>query len=641
MDEIVGAPLPEPAENVSPTTVAAGAVPAVTGWPGSAVPAVAGRSGGRRRARALWAGVFGVLLGLVAAMTCAAAFLGGLAIAYEGRVLPGVSVGGVSLSGLDRPAALARLQAALPAPDAGRLVLRVEGETYGVPLQTLSRRYRVDEAVDAALAYGRQGSLLERGSAEARGLLAGVEVGTAVVYDGSAMTSFLMETAFEAAVTPLDAELRWVPRTPWFVVAPHRVGRYLDLAATRGALDAALRGPVGGDVVVDATVVPASPAVTQAMADQTMTSALRMTASGLTLRSGSRSWAISRATVASWLVFGLDEHGTYAVRAAPERIAASLAAIGKQVARPAKDAVFVTKGGKVVGVIASSKGARLDMEVTSARIAVAIAGLAQGDRPAPVDLAVTAVPPAIDSAQAASYLPRMVLLGSWTVPYQPSEKNFFGRNIQIPTNMINGYVVLPGSWFDFWKVVTISRALGFGPGGFIRNGHTDPTGALGGGICSVSTTLFNAALRSGLQMGARDNHYYYITRYPVGLDATVWKESASSVQTMSFRNDMRYPILIRGINGRGKVTFQVYGVPDGRRVVLSKPIIQDFVKATDEVQYTSSLPRGTTKRVEWPADGFRAWVTRTVYAADGSILHRETYYSNYSRVNGLVLIGTG
>ena len=53
-----------------------------------------------------------------------------------------------------------------------------------------------------------------------------------------------------------------------------------------------------------------------------------------------------------------------------------------------------------------------------------------------------------------------------------------------------------------------------------------------------------AALRAGLQMGARSNHRYYINRYPLGLDATVSKTAGGS-QTVTFTNDMRTPIVIR------------------------------------------------------------------------------------------------
>src|SRR5215210_4033719 len=129
----------------------------------------------------------------------------------------------------------------------------------------------------------------------------------------------------------------------------------------------------------------------------------------------------------------------------------------------------------------------------------------------------------------------MTRLGAWTTPYVSSEKNFFGNNISVPTRVINGMVLAPGATFDFWRAVgRVSRDTGYGPGGVIKNGRTDPTGALAGGICSCSTTIFNAAARAGLDMGQRHNHWYYITRYPVGLDATVFKTSSGGGQNMTF-----------------------------------------------------------------------------------------------------------
>ena len=92
-------------------------------------------------------------------------------------------------------------------------------------------------------------------------------------------------------------------------------------------------------------------------------------------------------------------------------------------------------------------------------------------------------------------------------------------------------------------------------------------------------------------MGARRNHYYYIDRYPLGLDATVFKSGSGSVQTMSWTNDTDYPVLIRGYkikNGsKGYVRFELYSVPTGRRVVIGNPTIKNVRRATDTVQYTT------------------------------------------------------
>jgi vancomycin resistance protein YoaR len=222
--------------------------------------------------------------------------------------------------------------------------------------------------------------------------------------------------------------------------------------------------------------------------------------------------------------------------------------------------------------------------------------------------------------------------------------NNYGANIWIPAREIDGTVLAPGEKFDFWKrigPVTLER--GYGLGGAIINGHTEPQGALAGGICSNSTTLFNTALRAGLEMGARKNHYYYINRYPMGLDATVFKSSSGSTQTMSFTNDTDYPILIRGygwrVGAKGYVKYEMYSVPTGRKVSFTNPIIKNIVDAKDTVQYTTALKPGERHRVEFPHDGMDVWVTRVVRDASGATIHKETYYSHYGRITGVVQVG--
>jgi hypothetical protein len=80
-------------------------------------------------------------------------------------------------------------------------------------------------------------------------------------------------------------------------------------------------------------------------------------------------------------------------------------------------------------------------------------------------------------------------------------------------------------------------------------------------------------------------------------------------------------------------------VPNGRKVSFSRPIVRNVRHATDTVQYTSGLPRGSSKRIEYPVDGKQVTVTRTVRDRAGSVIHRDTYFSNYARITGLTLIG--
>jgi vancomycin resistance protein YoaR len=162
-------------------------------------------------------------------------------------------------------------------------------------------------------------------------------------------------------------------------------------------------------------------------------------------------------------------------------------------------------------------------------------------------------------------------------------------------------------------------------------------------MCSSSTTLFNAAMRAGLRMGARSNHRYYIDRYPLGLDATV-SIVGNSRQTMSFTNDTGNPIVIRAFKirepgGRGYVRYQIWGIPDGRTVTLSRPAVSNVREATTRTVSVSTLPRGVREQTEYPSNGMDVSVSRTVRDAKGRVIHRDTWRTHYMLWNGRIEIG--
>jgi hypothetical protein len=73
-------------------------------------------------------------------------------------------------------------------------------------------------------------------------------------------------------------------------------------------------------------------------------------------------------------------------------------------------------------------------------------------------------------------------------------------------------------------------------------------------------------------------------------------------------------------------------------VTFSKPIVKNVVKAVDTTVKTTAIPVGTQKRVEFPHDGMDVWVTRTV-TRNGVVIHQETFFSHYGRVDGELWIG--
>lgn len=236
----------------------------------------------------------------------------------------------------------------------------------------------------------------------------------------------------------------------------------------------------------------------------------------------------------------------------------------------------------------------------------------------------------------------MVLLGSWTTHFIPSVLNGNGVNIRVPAQRLDGTIVKPGQLFQFIDSIEPVTEPPFAKGAFIRNGQfvLDPEkGILGGGMCSASTTLFNAALRAGLKIVERHNHAVYISRYPVGLDATVFSTGQSDGQDVKFVNDTGHNIVIKAVGAKRKVVFQVWGVDDGRSVKLSDPVVTNIVKAPDLYEYTDDLPAGDTHRSQARYDGFHSSVTRTVLDRNGNVIWSDTFNSSYRMLSGIILLG--
>ncbi len=580
--------------------------------------------------------------GLAAALALGAGVLFAFERQYEGRILPGISVGGVDLSGMTPAAARDRLADAFDV-STGSLVVSAAGHEIVIDYEDIDRRIDVAALVDDAQAIGRSGSFVDRVVGNARTALRGIDLTPRVLLDDAELAERIAQAAARAERRPSSAAV--VVTKAAFTLRPGVDGRTADAGAALQEASAALHqldAPERLAVTIPTAVV--GPTITTAEATEAIDAAERM-AHDLDVTVGDEVWTIKASTVRTWIKIRPTVDGGLVALLQVMAPRETLVRIGEKVHQDPKNASFlVGKDNTVVGVTAGRDGRRLDIEATRLGLLDALEARAASQPTAAVAATVKTVRPALTTEEAEQAAPLMARISTWTTFFPISIKNGYGANIWIPSTLIDGYVVAPGEKFDFWKAVgPVTTARGFKPGGAIINGRTEPQGALAGGICSCSTTLFNAALRAGLEMGARRNHYYYIDRYPLGLDATVFI-SGSSVQTMSFTNDTGYPILIRGINSRdgnaGYVRFDLYSVPTGRKVTFTNPIVKNVRNPTDTVQYTTSLPAGQRQRIEFPVQGKDVWVTRIVKDRNGRVIHQETYYSHYARITGIVLVGT-
>ena len=570
---------------------------------------------------------------------------GAAVLAYDanldGRILPGVRIGSVDLSGMDRQQAAIALESGYSAYGDGRVLIRTDAGDVSIAYREFSRRPDVEAMIDAAMGAGRDGSPLERAFAEPSLALRGLELGPRVTFDEAALTSSVVGALARLEREPIDATI--AIDAGGIMTTPARIGRGFDASTAHAAAFAAVRLPdAPSEVVVYAPATALPPTRGDAVVLAASAAAERVIVD-LVVTHGAKTWTIPAATVQRWVRFDYSDDGSIATRIDDAAIPAALEIVAKAVVqKPVSASFLIGKDGAKVGVTAARDGQRLDATGTATAIARALASRAQGAPPVPVPAALVAVAPKMTTEEAEKVAPLMVRLSSWKTWFPIGERNHWGANIWLPARFINGTVLAPGQTFEWFRAVgPITTARGFGLGGVIRGNHTEPMGAIGGGMCSSSTTLFNAALRAGLDMGARTNHSYYINRYPLGLDATI---NGGSATTMTFTNDMDHPILIRGYKivgsgGRGWVRYEIWGVPEGRTVSIGKAVVSNMRKATTETKRVTTLPTGVRKQTEYASNGMDVSVTRIVRDRDGHVIHRETFHSHYKLWTGLILVG--
>ena len=549
-------------------------------------------------------------------------------------ILPGVHVGRVDLSDLDETAARQALMAGFSSVRQGQVNVIADGAATAIPYASFNRRIDLDRAIASAFSVGRTGNPFQQLMEAVRTVTAGTTLQPAILFDEAALTQAVAQVASSAARPGVNARTTWT--STGFGTAAAKMGRAFDATAALPPLIAQLYDPSApASIRVALSGRDVQPDVTDAAAQTARATADAM-ALPLVLANGGQTWTIPGDVVHSWINFRVVEGVGIQISFSDALIQTSLAALVDEIHRDPVPASLAFESDSVT-VVPSKDGRDLDVVRTARRIQLFLEGRGSGTIPPDKKLGPTVIYPkaSLTTEQAQAQASQLQLLSTWTTSFQPAAHNGNGANIWVPAGYLDNQVVQPGETFSFWdRVGEVSLARGYRMGGAIINGRTQEGVALAGGICSTSTTMFNAALRAGFKMGERSNHYYFIKRYPVGLDATVSKTSGGQ-QDMTWTNDTPYPVLIKSFKTSGSATFSLFGVPTGRTVTFSTPIITKYVQATSEVVLVATLPTGRLVRIEYPDDGFNASVTRFVRDANGMLIDQRTFISRYSMVRGI------
>jgi vancomycin resistance protein YoaR len=421
------------------------------------------------------------------------------------------------------------------------------------------------------------------------------------------------------AVDRPHKEARLVRRGLHITIAAGTTGHSLDKQAAREVLVRSLASvsrasSVGLPVRVD------PPRVTVVTLTGAQRTASRIVSAPVTMVAGP-----TRLRVPRWRLAKLLDLST--MRFSGPAADAYFARLEKTVDTPPKDADFAVSSTGAVRIIPSQPGLGLDVPRSAARILSAARRVT--NRTATLVLAEQQPKRTTADAQA------MGITGT-----VGSYETFYGgianriHNVQLVAHLVDHKFIAPGETFSFNGTTgERSAAKGFLEAPVIVNGEVQ-TG-LGGGVCQVSTTVFNAAYEAGLPITSRTNHALYISHYPLGRDATVDYPGID----LKFVNDTKHWLLLRTFVGSSSLTVVLYGAPQHRRVetisaplrVVSAPPLQKTVDATlkpgEVVVDSSGTPAQATS------------VERKVYDADGKLLSDATWYSSYRSEPKIVRVG--
>lgn len=205
------------------------------------------------------------------------------------------------------------------------------------------------------------------------------------------------------------------------------------------------------------------------------------------------------------------------------------------------------------------------------------------------------------------------------------------HNVQAAAAAVDGTVLAPGAVFDYGKAIEKAQAeTGFREAPVIVGGRLQP--GVGGGICQVSSTLYNAALRVGLEMVERQNHSVPVNYLPKGQDATF----AQGYINFRFRNNTGKWLVIRtAVKGKMLMVKLFGSFPRNVTYTLESKTVE-ILPPRDQAVADASVPSGGTRVLRKGRTGYivETYITKRTGGAspERTLLSRDTYPAQMRQV---------
>ncbi|HEY6738489.1 MAG TPA: VanW family protein [Actinopolymorphaceae bacterium] len=499
------------------------------------MPRIPPPPGNRRRAIVLFV-VLGVLTALVAAYLVMVFTLGG-------KVPSGTTVAGVDIGGLGRTEASRKLQAELGDRADGPIEVRAGDESFELEPAEAGLSFDAEATVDAAYVEKTFDPVT------LVGLLGGGEP-VAPVVDSD-------DKALSAAVKKLAKQIDREPREGTITFAKGiakatmpEVG--FELRQDR-AVETLRTGFMTTDGAIELPTAETSPAVDRAGVEKAMTSFAEPAMSGpVTLRIGEESVQASVAQIGGALTMKPGDDGGLAPVLDGKKLVKALGKRLDAVLGAPKDARIEMSGGKP-RVVPGKVGHTVEPDKLAAAVIPALTKT--GDERV---AAVSTVEKQPDlTTEELKGLGVKEVVGEFTTHFPYAE--YRNVNIGRAASLMNGTLVLPGETFSMNDTVGERTAENGFTGGYVIKGGNLAV-EMGGGVSQTATTMYNAAFFAGMVDVQHRPHGFYISRYPVGREATVYWGSLD----LKWKNNTPYAVYVQAYTNRaapgrsGSVTFKLW-----------------------------------------------------------------------------------
>jgi len=227
------------------------------------------------------------------------------------------------------------------------------------------------------------------------------------------------------------------------------------------------------------------------------------------------------------------------------------------------------------------------------------------------------------------------IIGSFTTKFDSSNVAR-SENIRVAAQKINGKLLMPGEIFSLSKAIgPVTVENGFKIAKVIVNNEF--VDGVGGGLCQIATTLYNAVLMAQLKVVERVPHSALISYVPPGRDATI----ASGSIDFKFRNTTDAPIYVESYTSKNTVTVNLYGKNNHKaEIVKFESEIIEKVPYKKVYKNDPTLPQGVKKLSNKPQNGLKVKTYMLVYK-DGKLIEKKFLsYDYYKPVNAVILVGT-